>query len=90
MNFQPQGNMIKNTTDALSAVLGGCNALTLCAEEEDSEMTNRIALNVSNILKEESHLDKVTHAVAGAYAIETMVNELAQAAWKDFQNNIRS
>ena len=59
-NFHPHGNMIKNTTDALSAVLGGCNALTLCAEDEDSEMTNRIALNVSNILKEESHLDKVS------------------------------
>ena len=89
-NFQPQGNMIKNTTDALSAVLGGCNALTLCADEEDSEMTNRIALNVSNILKEESHLDKVTHAVAGAYAIEDMVNQLAEASWKDFQKNLRS
>ena len=89
-NFHPQGNMIKNTTDALSAVLGGCNALTLLADEEDSEMTNRIALNVSNILKEESHLDKVTHAVAGAYAVENMVNQLAQASWKDFQKNIRS
>jgi methylmalonyl-CoA mutase len=89
-NFQPRGNLIKNTTDALSAVLGGCDGLTLCAEEDDSEMTNRIAVNVSNILKEEAHLDKVTHAVAGAYAIETMVNELAQEAWKVFQHNIRS
>ena len=88
-NFQPRGNMIKNTTDALSAVLGGCNALTLCAEEEVSEMTNRIALNVSNILKEESDLDKVTNAAAGAYTIETMVNELARASWKVFQHNIR-
>jgi len=89
-NSQPRGNMIKSTTDALSAVIGGTDALTLCAEEEDSEMTNRIALNVSNILKEESHLDKVTHAVAGAYAIEIMVNESTQASWKAFQHNIRS
>lgn len=89
-NFQPRGSMIKNTTDGLSAVLGGCNALTLCADEESDDMTNRIALNVSNIFKEESHLDKVKNPVAGSYAIENMVNELAQASWKDFQDRVRS
>ena len=52
-------------------------------------MIQRIALNVSNILKEESHLDKVTHAVAGAYAIENIVNELSKAAWTDFQHQLR-
>jgi methylmalonyl-CoA mutase len=88
-NFQPHGNMIKNTTDALSAVLGGCNALTLCADEANGEMTNRVAIHVSNILKEESHLDKVSNAAAGAYAIEKIVVELAQAAWTDFQNKMQ-
>jgi methylmalonyl-CoA mutase len=87
MNFEPQGHMIKNTTDGLSAVLGGCDALTLFADDQD-EMTQRIALHVANILKEESHLDQVTNAVAGAYAIESMINELAQSAWNDFQKKM--
>ena len=90
LRFGPRAAMIKNTTDALSAVLGGCNALTLEAEDKDSEMMRRIALNVSNILKEESLLDKVCDPVSGAYAIEAVVNEISQAAWKDFQNNMRS
>lgn len=87
--FQPHGNMINNTTQALAAVLGGCNSLTLMPEEENNEMMRRMARNVSNILKEESHLDKVADAMAGAYAVENMVHELSQAAWKDFQNKLR-
>jgi methylmalonyl-CoA mutase len=87
MNFQPHGYMIKNTTDGLSAILGGCNALTL-VPEESNVMTDRVALHISNILKEESHLDKVSNAVGGAYAIENIVNELARAAWHDFQNKM--
>lgn len=87
--FQPHGNMINNTIQALAAVLGGCNSLTLIPEEENSEMMNRMARNVSNILKEESHVDKVADAMAGAYAVENIVHELSQAAWKDFQNKVR-
>lgn len=86
--FQPHGNMIKSTTGALASVLGGCNSLTLDAEDESNVMMNYVALYVSNILKEESHIDKVCNAVAGAYAIENMVNEFSQAAWKEFQNKV--
>jgi methylmalonyl-CoA mutase len=88
--FEPHGNMIKNTTDGLSSILGGCNALTLLIENNNDDMQRRIALNVSNILKEESHIDKVSNPLAGAYAIETMIDEISQAAWTQFQNRIRS
>src|SRR5688572_7417649 len=87
VDFQPHGYMIKNTTDGLSAILGGCNALTL-VPEESNVMTDRVSLHISNILKEESHLDKVSNAVGGAYAIENIVNELCRAAWQDFQNKM--
>lgn len=86
--FQPHGNMIKNTAHALAAVLGGCNGLTLSPEEEENEMMNRIALNISNILKEESHLDKVADPIAGSYALEKLTQELSEAAWQDFKNNL--
>jgi methylmalonyl-CoA mutase len=86
--YQPHGSMIKNTVQALSAILGGCNALTLPSEGVNNVMIQRIALNVSNILKEESHLDKVANPLAGSYAIENLVHELSKAAWKDFQNHL--
>jgi methylmalonyl-CoA mutase len=84
--FQPHGNMIKNTVHAVAAVLGGCNALTLPPENEDDNMMRRIAANVSNICKEESHLDKVADTIAGSYLLECMAHDFAEAAWKHFQN----
>lgn len=88
--FDPHGNMIKNTAHALAAVCGGCSSLTLCPEDENNELMNRVAINVSNILKEESHIDKVVDPLAGAYAIENMVHHLTKAAWHDFQNKMKS
>ena len=88
--FDPHGNMIKNTAHALAAVCGGCSSLTLSPEDENNELMNRVAINVSNILKEESHIDKVVDPLAGSYAIENMVHQLAKVAWHDFQNKMKS
>jgi methylmalonyl-CoA mutase len=84
--FEPHGNMIKNTVHAVAAVLGGCNALTLPPQNEGDSMMRRIAVNVSNICKEESHLDKVADKIAGSYLLECMTHDLAKAAWRHFQN----
>ena len=83
--FEPHANMISTTIDALAGICGGANALTLVTGDNIAGMANRIAVNVSHILKEESHLDKVYDPLAGAYAVDRMVHELATAAWKDFQ-----
>jgi methylmalonyl-CoA mutase len=83
--FQPHANMLKSTTASMAAVLGGCDSLTVQAEDESSAMMNRIARNVSNILRDESHLNKVADAVAGSYAVDNLVNEIAQKAWAEFQ-----
>jgi methylmalonyl-CoA mutase len=48
----------------------------------------RIARNVSNILREESHLNKVADPTAGSYAIDNMIDKLAIAAWTEFQHKI--
>ena len=86
--FQPHVNMIKNTAHAVAAVLGGCNGLTVCAEDDRNEMMSRVSLHVTNLLKEESHLGNVSDPLAGAYAIDNMVHKFAQAAWHDFQNRM--
>lgn len=87
-SFQPHGNMVNNTYGALASVLGGCNSLTLEAEDEHNATMNRAALHVSNILREESHLDKVSNGIAGAYTIDRMVDELARASWANFQQAV--
>jgi methylmalonyl-CoA mutase len=88
--FQPHGNLLNSTTTTLASVLGGCNAVSVFAEDMDNTMMSRIARNVSNILREESHVDKVADPIAGSYAIEAMTGELAREAWKNFQSAVQS
>lgn len=87
-SFQPHGNMLKSTTAALSAIIGGCDSLTVFPEAEDNTTMNRIARNVSSILREESYLDKVADPLAGSFAVEVMTDKISQNAWAMFQNTM--
>jgi methylmalonyl-CoA mutase len=89
-NFQPHGNMIKATSCAIASILGGCDSITIFAEDEINEMMSRVARNVSNILREESHLNKVSDPVAGSYVMENFQNELASRAWALFQSKMKN
>jgi methylmalonyl-CoA mutase len=87
--YQPHGNMLNGTTASMASIIGGCNSLTVLAEDEKHPVMNRIARNISNILREESHLNKVADPLAGSYVIENMVHEMSQAAWSSFQSRIK-
>jgi methylmalonyl-CoA mutase len=88
-NFQPHGNLIKSTTGALAAICGGCDSLTIEPEDHDSEMMMRVALNVSSILREESHLSRVADPTAGSYYLDSLTAELSEKAWQLFQSKIK-
>ncbi|HCW07466.1 MAG TPA: methylmalonyl-CoA mutase [Cytophagales bacterium] len=89
-NYQPHGNMLKQTTAAMAAVIGGCDALTVEPEDHNHPMMNRIARNVSLMLSEESHFVKVNDPLAGAYYIESLTNQISKEAWQKIQNAKRS
>lgn len=82
-------NMLRSTTEAMSAVLGGCHSLNIFPYnfiyEESNEFSNRIARNQQHILKEESYLNKMADASAGSYYIETLTDALAEKAWEQFK-----
>lgn len=79
--YDPYTNLLRATTEALSAVLGGCDALAV----QPARFNPRLALNVQRILKEESHLDIVADPAGGSYYVEALTQALASAAWKLFQ-----
>lgn len=85
----PYHNMIRATTQAMSAILGGANRLTLLPADhrspQDQSFSRRIARNVQHLLKLESHFDWVADPAAGSYYIEELTQQLARAAWKGFQ-----
>lgn len=83
--YDPHGNMLKSTTAAMAAIFGGCDVLTVEPEDNTNPMMSRVALNVSNILREESYLNKVADPLAGAYFIEDLARQMADAAWKSIK-----
>ncbi|HLN56794.1 MAG TPA: methylmalonyl-CoA mutase family protein [Bacteroidales bacterium] len=84
--FDPYVNMLRNQTEAMSAVLGGTNSLTVepfdAAYREADVFSERISRNQQLILKEEARFDKVSDPSAGSYYIEKLTDLLAEAAWK--------
>lgn len=82
--YDPNVNLLRNTTEAMSAVIGGCDALLTYPHDysyaEPSKFSQRVALNISNLLKEESYFDKVVDPAAGSYYIESLTASLTEHA----------
>jgi len=83
--FQPHGNMIKATTASMAAIAGGCDSLTIEPEDDNHDTMRRIAMNVSSVLREESHFSKVADPTAGSYYLDSLTNQLSEKAWRKFQ-----
>ncbi|MEM7549067.1 MAG: methylmalonyl-CoA mutase family protein [Bacteroidota bacterium] len=83
-------NLLRNTSSAISAILGGADALTILPHDALFSSSNyfsaRIAKNISCLLSDESHFDKNTDPVAGSYFIEQMTDHTAKKAWAKFQD----
>ena len=86
--LQPHANLLKSTTASIAAICGGCNALTVYEEQEQNPLLQRMARNISVLLREESHFHKVADPTAGAYAIDTLVDAIARQAWQQFQTQL--
>ncbi|MCF8371478.1 MAG: acyl-CoA mutase large subunit family protein [Bacteroidales bacterium] len=86
--YDPYVNMLRTTTEAMSAIIAGTNSLTIepfnKAFETPTEFSERIARNQQNLLKEESYLDKVNDPAGGSYYIENMTASIIDEAWKLF------
>jgi methylmalonyl-CoA mutase len=78
-------NLLRNTTSTMSAILGGADSLEIRAFDSvfrfSNEFSERIAINIQLILKEESWLDKVLDPAAGSYYIENLTQAIIQQSW---------
>ncbi|MBI5324116.1 MAG: acyl-CoA mutase large subunit family protein [Ignavibacteriae bacterium] len=82
-------NLLRNTCEALSAMLGGCDSINLQYFDKESglpnEFSRRITRNTFLVLKEECDLSGITDIPGGSWYIENLTNELAKNAWVLFQ-----
>lgn len=88
--FDPYVNMLRSTTEGMSAAIGGIDSLTVHpfdrVFEQPDNFSERIAKNTQIIMQEEAYFDKVTDPAAGSYYIEKLTDKIAGEAWRLFQD----
>jgi methylmalonyl-CoA mutase len=86
--YDPYVNMLRGTTEAMSAAIGGVYSLEVtpfdASFENPTEFSKRIARNVELLLKNESHFDQVVDPAGGSYYVENLTQSIAAEAWKLF------
>lgn len=87
--LDPYVNMLRASTEAFSAIVGGIDSLHVSAFDEPirpaDEFSRRIARNTQIILKEEAHLAKVADPAGGSWYVEWLTDALARRSWELFQ-----
>lgn len=85
----PYVNILRTTTEALSAVLGGVDSLCVGTFDENlrtpDRLSRRVARNIQIILQEECELANVVDPAGGSWAIEWLTDQIAGKSWKFFQ-----
>jgi len=83
---QPYNNIVRTTTQALAAVMGGTQSLHTNALDETlalpSEFAATIALRTQQILADEIGVTNTIDPLAGSYFIESLTSQMEEKAWE--------
>jgi methylmalonyl-CoA mutase len=88
--YDPWVNLLRGTTACFAAAAGGADAITVTPfdalrEPASTSFGRRLSRNTQAILALESNLDKVADPAGGSWYVETLTQQLAEAAWAWFQ-----
>ncbi len=87
--YDPWMNMVRGTLAAFAAGTGGAAAVTVLPFDTalglPDALARRNARNTSALLVHEAQVARVTDPAGGAYAVERLTDDLAQAGWAQFQ-----
>jgi len=87
---QPFLNVVRTTTEALAAVLGGTQSLHTNSLDEvlalPSNFAVNIALRTQQVLAEETGVVNTVDPLAGSYFVESLTNEMEEKAWQYIDN----
>ena len=84
-----QVNLLRLTTEALSAAIGGVDSIELAPFDQpqgkSDAFSRRLSRNLQLILQEELRLVELIDPSGGAWHVEKLTDQLARAAWSRFQ-----
>jgi len=79
--YDPSANLLRCTTEAMSAIFGGCDFLVI----ESARFPEHLARSLARILREESHFEEVSDPGGGSYYIESLTASIAAESWKVYE-----
>lgn len=87
--YDPYVNMLRNTTEIFSGVVGGVDSFESAPFDEairkGDEFSRRIARNVQIILQEEFGMLQPIDPAGGSWAVETLTKQIKEKIWAEFQ-----
>lgn len=87
--YDPYANMLRNSSEAFSAVVGGVEGLTVgCFDEAvrpGDEFSRRVARNAQIMLQEEYGLLQPVDPAGGSWYLESLTDTLAGKVWEAIQ-----
>lgn len=86
--YDPHVNMLRGTTEAMAAITGGADLVSVLPFElpsgKRSLFSDRIARNTQIILREEAYFNRVADPASGSYYLENLTDAMAEKAWELF------
>ena len=87
--YDPYVNMLRNTTEIFSGVVGGIDSYENAPFDEPirkgDAFSRRIARNVQIMLQEEFGLLQPIDPAGGSWAVETLTSQMKEKIWAEFQ-----
>jgi methylmalonyl-CoA mutase len=87
--LDPWVNLLRDTTSAFAAGVGGADGVTVLPFDEPlgepGALGRRMARNTQIVLQEEGHLFRVADPAGGSWYVESLTDQLAEAAWSHVQ-----
>lgn len=82
-------NLLRLTSEALAAAIGGVDSICLPAFDaptgKSDAFSRRLSRNIQLLLQQEAQLTQLVDPAGGAWHIEILTDQLARAAWRQFQ-----
>jgi methylmalonyl-CoA mutase len=87
--YDPHVNILRGTTEAMSAAIGGADSISVAPFDEcyklPDEASRRMARNAQILLKQEALLCRVSDPGGGSYCLEVITDFIAREGWKVMQ-----
>ncbi len=87
--YDPHVNILRGTTETMSAVLGSADSISVAPFDEcyrtPDEASRRLARNTQIVLKQEALLSRVADPGAGSYCLEVITDFIAREGWRAMQ-----